>query len=75
MELTNDQVVEIKPESVLLASGREVPCDILVHANGFKSETFSLQMEIVGPSGSLADYVREFLCPQKARQCAYSTLF
>lgn len=57
VELTNDQVVEIKEHSVLLQSGREIPCDVLVHANGFNSENFSLQMEINGPTGSLTDYV------------------
>jgi len=57
VELTNDQVVEIKEHSVILQSGREIACDVLVHANGFNSENNSLQMDIIGPSGSLIDYV------------------
>lgn len=61
VELTNDQVVKIEENGVILESGRHIPADIIIHANGFKTETFSLQMEIYGPNGSLRDYVSCFM--------------
>ena len=42
---------------MVLKSGRELPADVIVHANGFKTDKYFLQAEIVGTDGSLENYV------------------
>lgn len=65
--MTTDQVKEIVENGIILESGRSVPADIIVHANGFKAETFSLQMEIYGEQRSLRDYWNQSGVPQAYR--------
>ena len=65
--LTNKRAVEITEDSVLLEDGTSVPADIIVHANGFKTETFSLQMDIRGQDMSLAEYWKTTKTPQAYR--------
>lgn len=58
VELTNDECVQINENSVTLKSGRELEADIIICANGFRGEMFSLQMDIKNGEGlRLEDYV------------------
>lgn len=62
VELTTDQCVKINEKSITLQSGRELEADIIICANGFRSDQFSLQMDVINGEGlKLEDYVSKDL--------------
>jgi cation diffusion facilitator CzcD-associated flavoprotein CzcO len=46
--LLKDDVVEVKPHSVVTRSGREFPADVIIYATGFRTQDWLWPMTIVG---------------------------
>ncbi|PWN86702.1 FAD/NAD(P)-binding domain-containing protein [Acaromyces ingoldii] len=71
VDITNDQAARIEEDSVILRSGRKVEADVIVLANGFKTDQFACQMAIRNAEGMrLEEYWKE----KKGAPQAYRTL-
>jgi cation diffusion facilitator CzcD-associated flavoprotein CzcO len=71
VELTNDQAAKIVKDGVILKSGRKIPADVILLANGFQTDKFALQTEIKNGDGlTLEKYWKEVAgAPQAYRTC------
>lgn len=70
--LTNEKVLEIVPNGLRTAKGL-IPADIIVCANGFKTNDFLHTMTIIGKGGvSLSDYWKQYPGPGAYNTCAVS---
>lgn len=59
--LTNEPVTEIVPEGVRMQSGRVVEADVIILANGFGTNQFLPDVEVVGRNGeTLIDHWKSF---------------
>ncbi|KAK4166922.1 Baeyer-Villiger monooxygenase [Cladorrhinum sp. PSN259] len=55
MKLTTEKVVEVLPNGVKFESGEVVEADVLILANGFKTNTYLQGIEVIGRNGETMD--------------------
>lgn len=51
VELVTDPIAEVRPHSVLTASGAEFECDAIIHGTGFSTHDFLAPMRVIGRNG------------------------
>ncbi|OAQ75852.1 monooxygenase [Purpureocillium lilacinum] len=59
LELTNETILEIVPDGVR-TKGRAIKADVIVLANGYATNKFLQNMEVVGKRGNLTQHWDEF---------------